>query len=62
MIMIKKWRTFKQNTETSIISVNIIIILFLFILLVQTMINYKCTFGLKERVYRRDAKVNAKLA
>jgi hypothetical protein len=22
--------------------------------------NYKCTFGLKERKYRRDAKVNAK--
>jgi hypothetical protein len=24
--------------------------------------NYKCTFGLKERKYRRDTKVNAKSA
>jgi hypothetical protein len=26
------------------------------------MINYKCTFGLKEREYRRDTKVNVKSA
>jgi hypothetical protein len=47
--MIKKWRTFKQNTESDTISINIIIDLFLFLLLVWTRINYKCTFGLKER-------------
>jgi hypothetical protein len=26
------------------------------------MINYKCTFGLKEKEYRRGAKVNAQVS
>jgi hypothetical protein len=29
---------------------------------VYAKINYKCTFSLKERKYRRDVKVNAKSA
>jgi hypothetical protein len=36
--------------------------MFLFVLLVYAKINYKCTFGLKERKYRRGVKVNAKSA
>jgi hypothetical protein len=37
-----------QNIENNIISLNIIINLLLLILLAQTIVNYKCTFGLKE--------------
>jgi hypothetical protein len=63
MIMVKYEKTFKQRIESSIISVNIIIInIFLFILLVYAKINCKCTFGLKERKYRCGLKVNAKSA
>jgi hypothetical protein len=58
----KKWKTFKQNTESNLISVNIIINIFLFVLLVYTKINYKCTFDLKGRKYRHGAKVSAKSA
>jgi hypothetical protein len=58
----KRRRTFIQNTESNIIFINIIINLFPFIFLVQTIINCKCTFSLKEWKYRRHAKVNDKSA
>jgi hypothetical protein len=45
----RKWRTFKQNIESDTIIVNIIINLFLILLLIWTRINYKYTFGLKEK-------------
>jgi hypothetical protein len=58
----KKWKTLKQNTKSNLISVNIIINIFLFVLLVYRKINYKCTFDLKGRKYRRGVKVSAKSA
>jgi hypothetical protein len=48
MIMVKKWRIFMQSIRSNITYMNMIINLFLFISLVYTIINCKCTFGLKE--------------
>jgi hypothetical protein len=39
MIIIRNGKTFKQNTESNLISLNIIINIFLFVLLVYTKIN-----------------------
>ena len=62
MIMIKKWRTFKQNTESNIISVNIIINLFLIFITYLNKNKLQVYLRFEGEGYRRDAKVNAQLA
>ena len=60
MIMIKKWRTFKQNIESDTIIVNIIINLFLIFITCLNKNKLQVYLRLEGKEYRRDAKLNAK--
>jgi hypothetical protein len=62
MIMIKKWRTFKQNKESDTIIVNIIISLFLIFITYLNKNKLQVYLRFEGEEYRRDAKVNAQSA
>jgi hypothetical protein len=62
MIMIKKWRTFKQNKESDTIIVNIIISLFLLFITYLNKNKLQVYLRFEGEDYRRDAKVNAQSA
>ena len=62
MIMIKKWRTFKQNIESDTIIVNIIINLFLIFITYLNKNKLQVYLRFEGKEYKRDAKVNAQSA